>query len=93
LRLRASEIALGSQLKKEKEKSQRIITDAESAVSTRFHLLASLYCRRKPRPAVSRLAHLRTSYLALLPVILSSILDINCQSGFELPPYRTAIFV
>ena len=35
LRLRASEIALGSQLKKEREKSQRIMTDAESAV--RFH--------------------------------------------------------
>ncbi|KAH8992191.1 hypothetical protein EDB92DRAFT_590748 [Lactarius akahatsu] len=32
LRLRASEIALGSQLKKEREKSQRIITDAESAI-------------------------------------------------------------
>jgi hypothetical protein len=36
LRLRASEIALGSQLKKEREKSQRIITDAESAVSPHF---------------------------------------------------------
>ena len=35
LRLRTSEIALASQLKKEKEKSQRIMTDAESAV--RFH--------------------------------------------------------
>lgn len=35
LRLRSSEIALGTQLKKEREKSQRIITDAESAV--RFH--------------------------------------------------------
>lgn len=32
LRLRASEIALGLQLKKEREKSQRIIADAESAV-------------------------------------------------------------
>ncbi|KAI9453898.1 hypothetical protein BJY52DRAFT_1205372 [Lactarius psammicola] len=32
LRLRASEIALGTQLKKEREKSQRIITDAESAI-------------------------------------------------------------
>ncbi|KAH9958510.1 hypothetical protein BGW80DRAFT_1184659 [Lactifluus volemus] len=32
LRLRASEIALGSQLKKEKEKSQRIIADTESAI-------------------------------------------------------------
>ncbi|KAH9173076.1 hypothetical protein EDB89DRAFT_1961167 [Lactarius sanguifluus] len=32
LRLRASEIALGSQLKKEREKSQRIMTDAESAI-------------------------------------------------------------
>ena len=35
LLLRASEIALGSQLKKEREMSQRIMTDAESAV--RFH--------------------------------------------------------
>ncbi|KAI0294664.1 hypothetical protein B0F90DRAFT_1755372 [Multifurca ochricompacta] len=32
LRLRASEIALGSQIKKEREKSQRIIADAESAI-------------------------------------------------------------
>jgi hypothetical protein len=77
LRLRASEIALGSQLKKEKEKSQRIITDAESVVSTHFHLLASLHYSRKPRPAVSHLAHLHTSYLALLLVVLSLILDIN----------------
>jgi hypothetical protein len=77
LRLRASEIALGSQLKKEKEKSQRIITDAESAVSTHFHVLASSHCGRKPRLAVSHLAHLNTSYLALLPVILSSILDVK----------------
>jgi hypothetical protein len=77
LRLRASEIALGSQLKKEKEKSQRIITDAESAVSTHFHLLASSHCSRKPRPAVSHLAYLHTSYLALLPVILSSILGMK----------------
>src|SRR6266404_630027 len=42
LRLRTSEIALGSQLKKEREKSQRLITDAESAVrflSLPSHLL------------------------------------------------------
>ncbi len=77
LRLRASEIALGSQLKKEKEKSQRIITDAESAVSTHFHLLASSHCGRKPCLAISRSAHLDTPYLALLPVILSSILDMK----------------
>ena len=32
LRLRASEIALTSQLKKEKEKSQKILADTESAV-------------------------------------------------------------
>jgi hypothetical protein len=32
LRLRASEIALATQLKKERERSQRMITDAESAV-------------------------------------------------------------
>jgi hypothetical protein len=77
LRLRASEIALGSQLKKEKEKSQRVITDAESAVSTRFHLLASSHRRRKPSFVVSPLAHLDTSYLALLPIILFSILDVK----------------
>ena len=35
LRLRASEIALGSQVKKEREKSQRILIDAEPVV--RFH--------------------------------------------------------
>lgn len=40
LRLRASEIALGSQLKKERERSQRIIADAESAVSPQFYLLS-----------------------------------------------------
>ncbi|KAJ3527784.1 hypothetical protein NM688_g8081 [Phlebia brevispora] len=34
LRLRASEIALTSQLKKEREKSRKIIADAEAAVST-----------------------------------------------------------
>lgn len=33
LRLRASEIALNSQLKKEREKSRKIIADAEAAVS------------------------------------------------------------
>ncbi|KAH9177166.1 hypothetical protein EDB89DRAFT_1839213, partial [Lactarius sanguifluus] len=32
LHFRASEIALGSQLKKEREKSQRIVADAESAI-------------------------------------------------------------
>jgi len=41
LRLRASEIALGTQLKKEREKSQRIIADAESAVSPHFHPLST----------------------------------------------------
>jgi len=40
LRLRASEIALGLQLKKEREKSQRIIADAESAVSPYICLLS-----------------------------------------------------
>jgi hypothetical protein len=39
LRLRTSEISLSTQLKKEKERSQRILTDAESAV--RFHRLYS----------------------------------------------------
>lgn len=34
LRLRASEIALVAQLKKEREKSRRVMTDAEAAVST-----------------------------------------------------------
>lgn len=33
LRLRASEIALASQLKREREKCQRIMAEAESAVS------------------------------------------------------------
>lgn len=33
LRLRASEIALASQLKKERDRSQRIMADAEAAVS------------------------------------------------------------
>jgi hypothetical protein len=49
LRLRASEIALGLQLKKEKEKSERIVTDAESAVSLHFHLLSSSHFSRKAR--------------------------------------------
>ena len=91
LRLRTSEIALGSQLKKEKEKSQRIITEAESAVSIHFHLLASSYCSRKPCPTISHLVHLYAPYLALLPVILSPIL--NHQSGVELSPYRRTIFL
>ncbi|KAI0255177.1 hypothetical protein BJV78DRAFT_1358803 [Lactifluus subvellereus] len=42
LRLRASEIALGSQLKKEKEKSQRIITDAESAIHNLMRSFGSM---------------------------------------------------
>jgi hypothetical protein len=42
LRLRASEIALGLQLKKEKEKSQRIITDAESAVHNLIRSFGSI---------------------------------------------------
>ena len=33
LRLRASEIALASQLKKEREKSRKVLEDAEAAVS------------------------------------------------------------
>ncbi|KAH9978470.1 hypothetical protein BJV74DRAFT_859380 [Russula compacta] len=41
LRLRASEIALESQLKKERERSQRIIADAESAVSHHFHIFST----------------------------------------------------
>lgn len=36
LRLRASEIALSSQLKREKEKCQKIMADAEAAVSDRI---------------------------------------------------------
>lgn len=38
LRLRASEIALASQLKRERERSRKIITDAEAAVSV-IHIL------------------------------------------------------
>ena len=34
LRLRASSIALGAQLKREREKSRRVMADAETAVST-----------------------------------------------------------
>ena len=34
LRLRASEIALAAQLKKEQEKSQKILADAEAAVGS-----------------------------------------------------------
>lgn len=33
LRLRASEIALAGQLKREREKSRRVLADAEAAVS------------------------------------------------------------
>ena len=47
LRLRASEIALGSQLKKEREKSQRILADAESAVSPRFYVPAWIAIQRE----------------------------------------------
>jgi hypothetical protein len=42
LRLRASEIALGSQLKKEREKSQRIMTDAESAIHSLMKSFGSM---------------------------------------------------
>jgi hypothetical protein len=78
LRLRASEIALGLLLKKEKEKSQRIIVDAESAVSLLFFTF-SLHrtSAEKHGPAPYFLTHLRTSYLALLPVILSPMLDMK----------------
>lgn len=41
LRLRASEIALASQLKKEREKSRKIIADTEAAVSRRRATLPS----------------------------------------------------
>ena len=40
LRLRASEIALAAQLQREREKSWRIMTDAEAAVRYAFHELA-----------------------------------------------------
>lgn len=42
LRLRASEIALSSQLKKERERSRKIIADAEAAVSIAVISLCSL---------------------------------------------------
>jgi hypothetical protein len=58
LRLRASEIALGLQLKKEKEKSQRIIVDAESAVSSRFILSLYRTSAEKHGPVLFRLAHI-----------------------------------
>ena len=38
LRLRASEIALTSQLKKEREKSRKILGDAETAVSAPYRM-------------------------------------------------------
>jgi len=41
LRLRASEIALATQLKKERERSQRMMADAESAVCPAPTLLPS----------------------------------------------------
>ncbi|KAI0806675.1 hypothetical protein C8Q74DRAFT_1223665 [Fomes fomentarius] len=44
LRLRASEIALTSQLKKEREKSRKVLADAESATHT---LMKQLGCIRK----------------------------------------------
>lgn len=41
LRLRASEIALVAQLKKEREKSRRVMSDADAAVSTSSSMLAT----------------------------------------------------
>ena len=63
LRLRASEIALGSQLKKEREKSQRILADAESAVSPHFYLPAWIAVQREAvwPPAFSCLVYFHTS--------------------------------
>lgn len=42
LRLRASEIALASQLKKEREKSRKILADAETAVRSSEVLTVAL---------------------------------------------------
>lgn len=52
LRLRASEIALATQLQREREKSWRIMTDTEAAVRAIAHatyrsLILSLFFRRK----------------------------------------------
>lgn len=47
LRLRASEIALTAQLKKEREKSRKILTDTEAAVSlivVAIELMRTRYC-------------------------------------------------
>ena len=48
LRLRASEIALTSQLKKEREKSRKILADAETAVSTNMFCSPSKYPELRP---------------------------------------------
>lgn len=39
LRLRASEIALVTQLKREREKSRKVLSDAEAAVRAVWHLI------------------------------------------------------
>jgi hypothetical protein len=83
LRLRASEISLGSQLKKEKEKSQRIITDAESAVSPNFHRFFRSHFISRPY---------RDHFISPRPLLLNSfvlsfssfLLPWNCWPGSEL---------
>lgn len=67
LRLRASEIALASQLKKEREKSRRIIADTEAAVSRRRVTLPSpLPCSptllRQTHSLIKHLSHIRKSF-------------------------------
>ena len=55
LRLRASEIALAAQLKKEQEKSRKILSDAEAAVRLHFALWHSILQTHLARPDVESL--------------------------------------
>lgn len=63
LRLRASEIALSSQLKKEREKSRKILLDAESAVrSNVFSLVDTANSMRKTQALMKHFGLIRKSF-------------------------------
>ena len=49
LQLRASEIALQSQLKREKEKCHKIMSEAEAAVSSLFPSLSFVFSEKEER--------------------------------------------
>jgi hypothetical protein len=93
LRLRASEIALGSQLKKEREKSQRILADAESAVSPHFYPPARIAIQREAvwPPVFSYLVYFHTSalhrprifFIPLLLAILAPMLAMVLSGLFR----------